>query len=245
MIGTFSAGPVGIFSVAQQPGVTVDGQRAVHLCVQREVDARHPRRHDGRQGHSHQLQQHAGTRERCVQQPRETRAAPPGGQDAGHLGQVLQQRGAARAAHRESVGPLGGSDLRAGRVLAVQAAHTQLDAHRPATGRHVGERAYTAAVPPVAGAATARAPGRAASRVPALTITAGPVVSTGTTLAPVKCGSTEGGSRTRNERMPGAGQCALFVPVVISGYGNPAGAGQVVTPARGLHLLARPAIGAA
>lgn len=110
-----------------------------------------------RQRHPHQLGQDGDPREPDIQDPQHPGSAPAGQHHADVLHQALQSWCPPLVAHGQAWYLLGEGRLRAGRVLAVQAAYGQVDARRPACERDVGEAPCVAAVAPLAELATSRA----------------------------------------------------------------------------------------
>jgi hypothetical protein len=130
----------------------------VGVAVEREVvHPQHPGRDQRRQGHPHQLGEHSAPGERDVQDAQHPGATPARQHHTHGLDQVLQQRGPPLVAHGQPRHLLGEGHLRAGRVLAVQPAHGQVDADRPTAERHIGEVPHIAAVAPPARLTASRA----------------------------------------------------------------------------------------
>lgn len=141
-----------------EPGGGVDEEGAVGAPVKCEVvDPQDPGRDQWRQRHPHQLGQDRDPREPDIQDPQHPGSAPAGQHHADVLHQALQSRCPPLVAHGQARYLLGEGHLRAGRVLAVQAAYGQVDAQRPACERDVGEAPCVAAVAPLAELATSRA----------------------------------------------------------------------------------------
>lgn len=143
----------------RESGFGVDQESAVGIAVQREVvHAEHPGCDQRRQRHPHQLREHGAPRQPDVEDTQHPRPTSAGQHHADRLDQLLQQRSAPLIAHGQSRHLLGEGHLRAGRVLAVQTAHAQVDADRPASQRGIGEAPYVAAVYPLAQRAAPRTP---------------------------------------------------------------------------------------
>lgn len=141
----------------REPGGGVDQEGAVGIAVEREViHPQHPGCLQWWKWHTHQLGQDRAPRERDVQDPQHPGTAPAGQHHTDGLYQALQLWSAPLVAHGQPRHLLGEGHLRAGRVLAVQAAYGQVDAQRSASKSDVGEAPYIAAVAPHAELAASR-----------------------------------------------------------------------------------------
>ncbi|MEV7603217.1 hypothetical protein AB0O91_38190 [Kitasatospora sp. NPDC089797] len=94
-----------------------------------------------RQRHALQLEEHTRARQRHVHDLQQSGDAPTGAQHAGHLDQMLQQRGATLIAHRQPVDLLGEGPAGTARAVTEQPPYRQaISSGRPPTARSASVR---------------------------------------------------------------------------------------------------------
>lgn len=149
--------PAELFAIAsfpegqREPGGGVDQEGSVGASVESEgVDPQDLGRDQRRKWHTHQLRQERNPGKLDAQDPKHPGSAPACQDHADVLDQGLQSGCPPLVALGQAGYLFGEGHLRAGRVLAVQAAYGQVDAQRPADERDVGEASRVAAVAPLA-----------------------------------------------------------------------------------------------
>lgn len=148
----WQAAAVGGGDVLHAPGQALPEMKegAVGVAVQREVvDPRYSGCDERGRRYAHHLGVHGAPRKRNADNTQHPGSAPASQEDSDLLDHALQQRSPPLVALGQPRHLFGERHLRAGRILAVQTAHTQVDPHGPSPDCGICEVTYITAGAPL------------------------------------------------------------------------------------------------